>query len=161
MTVQRLLSCLICAIALSGCGGGSSPQASTPETCGFGLVYADGATSGYAVGSSAAVSVPKTLSPCGITQLQSVSLGLCVSPADVSELQVQLQGGASAPTLVNFGSAAPAGSCLLSGTLYKVNLPTSVLSNLGSSWRLLVEDTRPGYNSSYFVGWSLEVKGLK
>ena len=161
MTVQRLLSCLICAIALAGCGGGSTPQANTPETCGFAPVYADGATSGYTVGSSAAVSVPKTLSPCGITQVQSVRLGLCVSPADVSELKVQLQGGSSAPTLVNFGSAAPAGSCLLTGTLYNVNLPTSVLSSVSNSWRLSVEDTRPGYNSSYFVGWSLEVKGLK
>lgn len=161
MTFQRLLTILACTIALPGCGGGSSPQSGTPQTCGFGLVYADGGTSGYAVGTIPAVSVPKSITPCGITQVQSVTLGLCVNPADVSELKVQLLGASSAPVLLSLGSVAASGSCLLTGTLYNVNLPTSALGSITDSWRLSVEDTRPGYTSSYFVGWSLEVKGLK
>jgi hypothetical protein len=161
MTVQRLLTILACAIAFSGCGGGSSPQAAAPQTCGFGLVYADGGTSGYAVGSTAAISVPKSIAPCSITQVQSVALGLCVNPADVSELKVQLLGANSVPTLVNLASVTTSGSCLLTGTLYKLNLPASALGSVTDSWRLSVEDTRPGYTNSYFVGWSLEVKGLQ
>lgn len=161
MTAQRLLTFLAFAIALSGCGGGSSPTAAVPQTCGFPMVYADGGTSGYAVGTTAAVSVPKTITPCGITQVQSVSLGLCVTPADVSELKVQLLGSSGSPTTVSLASAAPSGSCLLTGTLYNLSLPTSALGSITNSWRLSVEDTRSGYTSSYFVGWSLEVKGLQ
>ncbi len=159
---------LVCTTLLSACGGGSAPPppvpvpVPVPQTCGFGLVYADGGTSGYAVGTTPSVSVPKYISPCGLTQVQSVLLGLCVSPADVSELKVQLLSSSGTPTQVSLSSASTAGSCLLTGTLYTWSLPVSILgSGLTDSWRLSVEDIRPGYNSSFFVGWSLEVKGLK
>jgi len=163
MTLARLLTLLVCALALSACGGGSSTPApaATTQTCGFGLVYADGNTSGYAVGTTPAVSIPKSITPCGITQVQSVTVGLCVTPADMSELKVQLLGASSAPTLVSLTTASPSGSCLLTGTLYNVPLPASSVGKITDSWRLSVEDIRPGYTSSYFVGWSLEVKGLK
>ena len=158
MTLARLLTLLVCALALSACGGGSSTPApaATTQTCGFGLVYADGNTSGYAVGTTPAVSVPKSITPCGITQVQSVTVGLCVTPADMSELKVQLLGASSAPTLVSLTTASPS-----TGTLYNVPLPASSVGKITDSWRLSVEDIRPGYTSSYFVGWSLEVKGLK
>lgn len=163
MTVDRLLTFVACALALSGCGGGSSPTAAVPQTCGFNLVYADGSTSGYAVGSTPAVSVPKSITPCGITQVQSVNLGLCVMPADVSELKVQLLGAGSTAVPVDLNTASISGTCLLTGSLYTVSLPSSTLAGSGitDSWRLSVEDIRPGYINSYFVGWSLEVKGLK
>ena len=156
----RWLSVLVCTALVSACGGGSTSSAPVPQTCGFGLVYADGGTSGYAVGATPAVSVPKSITPCGITQVQSVTLGLCVNPADVSELKVQLLGSGAA-TLLNLSAAAPSGSCLLTGTLYTAALPLSAVGSITDSWRLSVEDIRPGYTSSYFVGWSLEVKGLK
>lgn len=166
------LCLLSCTTLLSACGGESAPPPPppvpvpvpmpVPQTCGFGLVYADGGTSGYSVGATPSVSVPKYITPCGLTQVQSVTLGLCVSPADVSELKVQLLSSSGTPTQVSLSSVSAAGSCLLTGTLYNWSLPASILgSGLTDSWRLSVEDIRPGYTSSFFVGWSLEVKGLK
>lgn len=162
MNSLPFVSLLTGLLVLTGCGGGSSapPAVLVPQTCGFGLVYADGGTSGYAV-NPVAISVPKSITPCGITQVQSVALGLCVSPADVSELRVQLLSAGSAPTTVSLGSTLPSGACLDSGTLYTVSLPTGALSSISDRWQLSVQDTVSGYNSSYFVGWSLEVKGLK
>jgi hypothetical protein len=163
MNILRLLTLLTALWLLTGCGGGSSPPsaAPVPQTCGFGLVYADGGTSGYAI-SPKATSTPKSLSPCSITQVQSVTLGLCITPAQTSELKVQLLDTGSASLAINLGAAAYAGNCLISGSLYTVSLPSTALgSGLGNNWYLSVEDTVPGYTSSYLVGWSLEVKGLK
>ena len=163
MNTLRLLPLLISLWVLTGCGGGTSapPANPVPQTCRFELAYADGSTSGYAV-SPVATSVPKTLMPCSITQVQSVTLGLCISPADASELKVQLLGSGGTTVPVNLGTTTAAGSCLLTGSLYTVTLPTNAVgSGLADSWQLSVQDTVSGYNSSYFVGWSLEVKGLK
>lgn len=155
---------LACALALTACGGGSSTPTPAPaaQTCRFDLVYADGLTSGYAV-APVATSVSKSITPCGITQVQSVSLGLCISPASLSELKVQLLGPGNLVVPVSLGAAtASPASCLLTGTLYTASLPVNTLGNgLNDSWRLSVEDTVPGYTSSTFIGWSLEVKGLK
>ena len=162
MNSLRLVPLLSGLLFLTGCGGGSSapPASPTPQTCGFALVYADGGTSGYAV-NPLATSVPKSITPCGITQVQSVTLGLCVSPADVSELKVQLLGSGGTTVPVNLATATASGSCLLTGSLYSVSLPIGALSSITDRWQLSVQDTVSGYNSSYFVGWSLEVKGLK
>jgi hypothetical protein len=163
MNVLRLLTLLTALWLLTGCGGGSStPSAApVPQTCGFGLVYADGGTSGYAINPQAS-SVPKSLAPCSITEVQSVTLGLCITPAQTSELKVQLLGSGSNAMTVNLGAATYAGSCLLTGSLYTVALPVTALgSGLADNWQLSVVDTVPGYTSSYLVGWSLDIKGLK
>jgi hypothetical protein len=164
MNLAPKLLLLVCALALTACGGGASapPSTPSPQTCRFDLVYADGMTSGYAV-APRATSVPKSVTPCGITQVQSVSLGVCITPAQTSELKVQLQGlgGLTVPVNMSAATVSPA-SCLLTGTLYTVTLPVNSLGNgLNDSWLLSVEDTVPGYTNSTFIGWSLEVKGLK
>lgn len=164
MNSASKLFLLTCTLTLTACGGGTSapPAAPAPLTCRFDLAYADGLTSGYAIAPQA-TSVPKSITPCGITQVQSVSLGLCITPAQTSELKVALLGPGklTVPISLSTATVSPA-TCLLSGTLYTVTLPVNTLGNgLNDSWMLSVEDTVPGYTSSYFVGWSLEVKGLK
>lgn len=164
MTLAHKLLLLACALALTACGGGSTTTAPTPvpQTCRFDLTYADGLTSGYAVG-PLAISVPKSITPCGITQVQSVSVGVCLTPAQTSELKVQLLGPGNLTVPLNLNAATvSASACLLTGTLYTMTLPVNTLGNgINDSWRLSVEDTVPGYISSTFIGWSLEVKGLK
>jgi hypothetical protein len=164
MTFAHKLLMLACAFALTACGGGSPAPAPAPasQTCRFELAYADGLTSGYQV-MPLATSVPKSITPCGITQVQSVSVGVCLTPAQTSELKVQLLGPGNLKVPLNLSTAtvSPA-ACLLTGTLYTVTLPANTLGNgLNDNWQLSVEDTVPGYTSSTFIGWSLEVKGLK
>jgi hypothetical protein len=164
MNLSPKLFLLACALALTACGGGSSTPTPAPvsQTCRFDLGYADGLTSGYAV-APLATSVPKSITPCSITQVQSVSLGVCITPAQTSELKVQLLGPGNLAVPVNLSTATISpNTCLLTGALYTVTLPVNALgSGLNDSWRLSVQDTVPGYTSSTFIGWSLEVKGLK
>lgn len=169
MTTVRLLLLLTCALVISGCGGGGGPApsavpASTPQTCGFDLMYADGATSGYVVASTV-TSVPKSILPCGITQVQSVTLGICLKPAQTNELKVQLLNTGNPAITLDLATATVTSSskCQLDqGTMYSMSLPSNALSsNLNGNWQLSVQDTVPGFTSSTFVGWSLEVKGLK
>ena len=169
MTATRPLLFLTCALAMSGCGGGGgatppAAPASTTQTCGFDLIYADGATSGYVVASTV-TSVPKSILPCGITQVQSVTLGICLKPAQTNELKVQLLNAANTAITLDLATATVTSSskCQLDqGTMYNVSLPSNALSSdLNGNWLLSVQDTVPGFTSSTFVGWSLEVKGLK
>ncbi len=166
MRILNFLGATLAALLLAACGGTSTPPGPVQGLCELPLKYADGISSGYAIGTSPTLSVPRQFNTCAISQVQSASLGLCISHTQISELTAQLILPDNTRLALDLQNAPSSGTCLLTGQLLTMTLPNAALqkiSGLRGNWQISVTDTNAVAPTpvGHLVGWSLSVGGLQ
>ena len=153
---------------MAGCGGGGGASDTPPNpspdqvSCGFVLKYADG----YPNGSGRPINLtattePQLISQCNITTLTSVTVGLCLKDAVLSELTAKLiQPDNTEISVALTTPVTTSPSCLTSGTLRTFSVPAASINQTNGSWKFSITDTDNTQNNiGYFEGWSLQLTG--
>lgn len=167
------LVCVCAAASLCACGGGGGNSAyvpTTPDQCTLGLAYADGGNSGIAIRESTdwhpqTNEVARTFSPsCPLQKIERIQVEMCVSHTELDELKAQLL--APDNTRIDLPRSSPSGTCLGTSApaLITVVVNGDLLANaapIQGSWRVQLRDQRPGYGSGTFIGWSLQLIGVR
>jgi hypothetical protein len=156
---------LVGSLALAGCGGGGSPSSgSSVAVCELPLAYANGGTSGTRI-EPMAQTTNRQFNPCAIQRIQSLTVGVCIAHADISELSTQLvfpNGTTQNLSLQSVSNTCPGliGGQSFQTTLTSNNLPS--LQSLTGNWSVKVTDNNPFTTSiGSLVGWSLRAEGLQ
>jgi hypothetical protein len=154
-------------LVLAGCGGGSTATGSSVAVCELPLIYADGRSngSGYTIAPNMAQTVNRQFNPCTIQRVQTLTVGVCIAHADISELSTQLvfpNGTTQNLSLQSVSNTCPGviGGQLLQTTLASNNLQT--IQSLTGNWSVKVTDNNPVTTTiGTLVGWSLRAEGLR
>lgn len=161
-----LWAVLVGSLFLSGCGGSDSVQPVGKATqCDLPLKHADGSSGGYSINFEAQA-VPRQFNPCAIQQLLMARVGLCIDHRQISELTAQLILPNQSSIDLDLQTAGQGGSCLISGRLFTVSLPVSLLqafSGLRGDWSVNASDNDRVSSTpmGYLVGWSMQAEGLQ
>lgn len=153
-------------LTLAGCGGGST-AAIQSASCELPLKYADGASGGYRIDAVPTQAVPRQFNACALTQIQSASVSLCIDHQQSTELSAQLLLPNSTTQTLNLQAAQTAGgTCLLTGKLLTLALPSTALQSISSlqgNWTVSLTDTNQASTTpvGYLVGWSLKMDGTR
>lgn len=147
---------------LFGCGGNATDARQgtmQAASCTLAMQYANGISSGKPINNTPTLSEPRLLS-CGISQIQSASVSLCITHARLSELSSELFFNNTPVATLDLQSATVGTTpCLLTGNLY--TLPVQI-TQLNGQWKVGVTDNNSVSNTQgYLVGWSLRVDGLQ
>ncbi len=153
-------------LTLAGCGGGSTP-APQSVSCELPLKYADGINGGYRIDAVPGQAVPRQFNACNLTQIQAATVSLCLDHPQISELSAQLVLPNNSTQSLNLQSAQIAGgTCLLTGKLFTMTLPSTALPSINSlqgDWTVRLTDTNQISTTpvGYLVGWSLKMDGTR
>jgi subtilisin-like proprotein convertase family protein len=112
-----------------------------------------------------AQTVNRQVNPCAIQRVQTLTVGVCIAHADISELSTQLffpNGTTQNLSLQSVSNTCPGviGGQLFQTTLASNNLQT--LQSLTGNWSVKVTDNNPVTTTiGTLVGWSLRAEGLR
>ena len=133
--------------------------------CELPLAYANGSSGGNRIDPETQA-VKRQFNPCGLRQIQSLTVGLCIDHQAIQELSAHLVLPNGSTQELDLQGTSIGGNCLISGQLLTTTLTAgswTALNNIQGDWTVKVRDniTTSSTPMGYLVGWSLQADGLQ